>query len=176
MILIGDVVDMNQNIKLLDKVLNQLKEDRKMYLPEELDNIVFLDFDGVLNLDIVNYTGNANSRIPMKNLNKICLDYNFSIVVISSWRSSLNYRELLYESGLDSRIKILGATEVLGKSKEIEIIEYLENHNNINKFIVLDDGDFDELEPYQIQPVFSKGFDDKKYIEAVELIESYKNI
>ena len=155
----------------LERVLKQLEEDRKIYSQEELDNIVFLDFDGVLNLDIVN-SGSGRTKIPMRNLNHLCLDYNFSIVVISSWRSEVNYQELLYESGLDSRIKILGATDVLGTSKEIEIIEYIENHNNINKFIVLDDGCFDELKKYQVQPIFYKGFDDEKYIEAVELIES----
>ena len=154
----------------LDKVLKQLKKNRNNYFSGELNNIVFLDFDGVLNLDINNYTGNFKAKKPIANLNKFCKENEFKIVVISSWRKSLNYKEILYESGLDKQIEILGATDVLEKDRESEVIDYLEKHQNINKFIILDDGDFFELKKYQIQTVFEKGFDDKKYQEACELI------
>lgn len=46
----------------LDKVLKQLKKSRNNYFSGELNNIVFLDFDGVLNLDINNYTGNFKDK------------------------------------------------------------------------------------------------------------------
>lgn len=156
----------------LDITLKQIIKNRKNYFSGELNNIVFLDFDGVLNLDINNYSGNLNAKIPMKNLNRFCLENEFKIVVISSWRKSLNYKELLYESGLDSRIEILGATKVLETDRETEVIDYLEKHNNINKFIILDDGDFWELKRFHIQTVFSKGFDDAKYEEAINLIKN----
>ena len=39
------------------------------------------------------------------------------------------------------------------------MIDYLEKHQNINKFIILDDGNFYELKKYQIQTIFEKGFD-----------------
>ena len=91
----------------LDKVLKQIKKSRNNYFSGELNNIVFLDFDGVLNLDINNYTGNFKAKEPIENLNKFCLENEFKIVVISSWRKSLNYMEILYESGLDRRIEIL---------------------------------------------------------------------
>ena len=154
----------------LDNVLKQITKNRNTYFSGELNNILFLDFDGVLNLDINNYSGNLYAKIPMKNLNKFCLENEFKIVVISSWRKSLNYKEILYESGLDTRIEILGATDVLEKDRESEVIDYLEKHQNINKFIILDDGDFFELKKYQVQTVFEKGFDNKKYLEACELI------
>ena len=38
----------------LEKILNKIKKDRTKYFSGELDNILFLDFDGVLNLDINN--------------------------------------------------------------------------------------------------------------------------
>ena len=98
----------------------------------------------------------------MKNLNKFCLENNFKIVVISSWRKSLNYKELLYESGLNENIEILGATENLEKDRESEIIDYLERNTNVYKFIILDDGRFNELSKYQVRTVFEKGFDNKK--------------
>mgnify|MGYP006886284728 CR=1 FL=1 len=158
----------------LDKVLKQIKKSRNNYFSGELNNIVFLDFDGVLNLDINNYTGNFKAKEPIENLNKFCLENEFKIVVISSWRKSLNYMEILYESGLDRRIEILGATETLEKDRETEVIDYLEKHQNINKFIILDDGNFYELKKYQIQTIFEKGFDNKKYQEAIELIKTIK--
>lgn len=155
----------------VDVILKQIEKNRNKYFSGELNNILFLDFDGVLNLDINNYSGNMYAEIPMKNLNRFCLENEFCIVVISSWRKSLNYKELLYESGLNERIKILGATEVLEKDRESEIIDYLEKHNNVNKFIILDDGNFWDLKRFQVQTVFSKGFDDGKYEEAVNLIK-----
>ena len=158
----------------LDKVLKQIKKSRNNYFSGELNNIVFLDFDGVLNLDINNYTGNFKAKEPIENLNKFCLENEFKIVVISSWRKSLNYMEIIYESGLDRRIEILGATETLEKDRETEVIDYLEKHQNINKFIILDDGNFYELKKYQIQTIFEKGFDNKKYQEAIELIKTIK--
>lgn len=154
----------------LDKVLKQIKKNRNNYFSGELNNIVFLDFDGVLNLDITNYTGNFKAKEPIANLNKFCLEKEFKIVVISSWRKSLNYKEILYESGLDKQIEILGATDILEKDRESEVIDYLEKHQNTNKFIILDDGDFFELSKYQVQTVFEKGFDDRKYREACDLI------
>ncbi len=157
----------------LEKTLKKLIKERDQYFSGELDNIVFLDFDGVLNLDINNYTGNFNAKIPMKNLNEFCLNQDFKIVVISSWRKSLNYKEILYESGLNPNIKILGATKTLEKDRESEVIDYLENHTNVNKFIILDDGDFNELTKFQVKTVFSNGFDDKKYQEALDLITKY---
>ena len=153
----------------LDQVLKQLNKSRNNYFSGELNNIVFLDFDGVLNLDINNDTGGFKAKEPIDNLNKFCLENEFKIVVISSWRKSLNYKEILYESGLDKKIEILGATDVLEKDRESEVIDYLEKHQNTNKFIILDDGDYFELKKYQVQTVFEKGFDDKKYQEACEL-------
>ena len=154
----------------LAKVLKKLKKNRNNYFSGELDNVVFLDFDGVLNLDINNYTERFKDKEPMNNLNKFCLENNFKIVVISSWRKSLSYKEVLYKSGLDERIKILGATAILEKDRESEVIDYLERNNNINKFIILDDGNFNELSKYQVKTVFEKGFDNNKYLEAIELI------
>ena len=154
----------------LEKVLHKIKKDRTKYFSGEINNILFLDFDGVLNLDINNYNGNFKATIPMKNLNKFCIENEFKIVVISSWRKSSNYKEILYESGLNKKIHILGATENLERDRESEIIDYLEKNTNVNNFIILDDGDFNELSKYQVKTIFRNGFDDSKYDEAVKLL------
>mgnify|MGYP004464315639 FL=1 len=82
-------------------------KNRKNYFSGKLNNIIFLDFDGVINLDINNYTGPFNNKEQMENLNRFCLKYNFKIVVRSSWRKNLNYKDVLYKSGLDKRIEVL---------------------------------------------------------------------
>ena len=156
----------------LEKVLKKIIKERNNYFSGELNNIVFLDFDGVLNLDINNYTGNFKAKIPIENLNKFCIENEFKIVVISSWRKTLNYKEILYDSGLDPNIKIIGATKSLNTDRETEIIDYLENNLNINKFIILDDGDFNELSKFHIKTIFTNGFDNKKFEEANNLINS----
>ena len=106
----------------------------------------------------------------MENLNRFCIKYNFKIVVRSSWRKNLNYKDVLYKSGLDKRIEVLWATETLEKDRKSEIIQYLENHNNISKFVIIDDGNFNELRKYLVQTLFEKGFDNEKYNEAIKLI------
>lgn len=158
----------------LEKVLKQLKKNRNNYFSGELNNIVFLDFDGVINLDVNNYTGPFNDKKQMKNLNKFCIENNFKIVVISSWRKYSNYKEILYNSGLNRNISIIGSTEVLEKDRESEIIDYLGKNNNINKFIILDDGKFNELSRFQIKTNFNEGFNDEKYKEANILINKIK--
>ena len=138
----------------------------------ELCNIVFLDFDGVLNLNIYDFTENIKAKEPIINLNKFCLENEFKIVVISSWRKSIDCKALLYKSGLDERIEVIGATDILGREREAEVIDYLEKHQNINKFIIIDDGEFDKLKKYQIQTKYENGFDKEKYQEACELIKN----
>lgn len=158
------------NKSKLDKVLKEIKSNRINYFSDELNNIVFLDFDGVINLDSNNFTGPFNDKEQMNNLNKFCIENNFKIVVISSWRKYSNYKEILYNSGLDKKIRIIGATKVLEKDRESEIIQWLKENLNTNKFIILDDGNFNELSKYQVKTESNKGFDKLKYDEAMKLI------
>lgn len=58
------------NRSKLKKVLNLLIKNRKNYFSGELNNIIFLDFDGVINLDINHYTGAFNNKEQMENLNR----------------------------------------------------------------------------------------------------------
>ena len=163
--------------KNIDKILKQNKKKRIKELSDELDNVVFLDFDGVINLDLNNYSGPFNNKELIDNLNKFCLENNFKIVVISSWRKYSNYKDILYKSGLDKRVEILGSTDNLEKDREKEVIDYLKKHIYIDKFIILDDKPFNELKKYQIQTDMDNGFNKEKYEEAINLIKEdyYEN-
>ena len=163
--------------KNIDKILKQNKKKRIKELSDELDNVVFLDFDGVINLDLNNYSGPFNNKELIDNLNKLCLENNFKIVVISSWRKYSNYKDILYKSGLNKKIEILGCTDNLEKDREQEVIEYLKKHIYIDKFIILDDKPFNELRKIQIQTDMDNGFNKEKYEEAINLIKEdyYEN-
>ena len=55
----------------LDKVLKQIKKSRNNYFSGELNNIVFLDFDGVLNLDINNLISISRHQLLVLNGNNL---------------------------------------------------------------------------------------------------------
>lgn len=136
----------------------------------DLDNVVFLDFDGVINIKPHDFDGTFKNQDAIYYLNKLCLETGFKIVVCSSWRNHMDYKEFLYNSGLDKSIEILGKTGSSYHGKEFEIKKYLDEHL-INKFIVIDDAYFSgEMAPYHIQTAPSLGFTENKYKEALEKI------
>lgn len=161
--------------KSLKEILETARKSRSDYLNEDdLQNILFLDFDGVVNISL-------NPRSPlcfdercMNNVNKLCHRFNLKIVVISSWKRQYKYKEILYNQGLDKDIEVIGKTDDLNGPREDEVKKYLEDNIYIDKFIILDDAFFNELTPYQIKPTFAVGFDQKKYQEAVKLLENQK--
>lgn len=126
--------------------------------------VVFLDIDGVVNTLMISkepfhYEGRSSierdgfyydlcspsdgrvSNIQALTwLEKICKDYNLSIVLSSTWR--FHYEEAceaLYNSGLSKDIKIVGATPRLGTRRGIEIQAYLDEHPEVEDFIIIDD-------------------------------------
>ena len=112
-------------------------------------NIVFLDYDGVVNTPIWDpETGNCRYGQPWDNkvnnyqacqwLSEFCEKYNYDIVVTSTWRIGDNYIDCLYNGGLRKTVKVLGRTVRLNNRAE-EIMDYLKNHKDINKFIIVDD-------------------------------------
>ena len=157
----------NNKIK---KLLKKNKRKRIKELSDNLDNIIFLDFDGVINLDSDNYNGPFKNNKLIKNISNLCINNNFKIVVISSWRKYSNYKDILYNSGLNKKVEILGCTNNLEKDRESEIIEYIKEHLYINKFIIIDDMPFNLLKAYQVQTDYNSGFNDEKYDEAINLI------
>ena len=136
----------------------------------ELDNVVFLDFDGVINIKSDNFSGTFENPDAIYYLNKLCNETGFKIVVCSSWRNHMDYKEFLYNSGLDKNIEILGKTGTSHYGKEFEIKNYLDEHL-VGKFIVIDDAYFSgEMAPYHVQTAPTLGFTENKYLEALQKI------
>ena len=60
----------------INRLIKKNKRKRIKELSDNLDNIVFLDFDGVINLDLNNYSGPFKNEKLIKNINMLCLNYN----------------------------------------------------------------------------------------------------
>lgn len=134
-------------------------------------NIIFLDYDGVVNTLIFNETDNyaepnfnypsmekVNNHQAVCWLNKLCRETNAKIVVTSTWRLHDNYKECLYNGGLQESIEILGRTPYLlskGKKRGDEIQAWIDKHSEdieIDKFVILDDDtDMKHLKKYLVK-------------------------
>lgn len=118
-------------------------------------NVVFLDFDGVVNIPYwskdengklscsYNYPsdGTVNSYQAIQWVSEFCEKYSYNVVVSSTWRlGSFDYRKCLYDSGLRENIKVMGATPSLrDKQRGDEITQYLKEHPEIKNYLIFDD-------------------------------------
>ena len=114
-------------------------------------NVIFLDYDGVVNTPMWNAEGTAcsygfpsqckvNNFQAVQWVSEACQRFGYDIVVTSTWRLSSNYKECLIKGGLRSGIEILGRTDHLrGVCRGAEIKKYLEEHPEINYYIIVDD-------------------------------------
>ena len=138
-----------------------------------MQNIVFLDYDGVINTLIISrkpfgfkdrtdinrdgfyYDIASPSEKRVSNLQavcwleKICRDNNANIVISSVWRRG-HYEEAieaLYNAGLSKDIKVVGRTPTTPSNhRGTEIKMYLDTHPEIDNFIILDDDA--DMEPF----------------------------
>ena len=140
------------------------------------ERIIFLDYDGVINIDPSNFNGYFDNPEAIRFLNKLCKDFEFEIVVTSSWRQHPEYKNFLYDSGLYKEINIIGGTEISNQGREFEIKNYLNNHPEIEEYLIIDDAFLPgELCRHLIQTTFTKGFNENKYKEALSKMESLYN-
>lgn len=140
------------------------------------ENILFLDYDGVINIEPDNFSGYLENPEAIYYINKLCLDNNFKIVVTSSWKTHPRYIELLHNAGLDDRIDIIGCTDTTFKNREFEIKSFLNDHPGIDKYIIIDDADFSpEFNDHLVQTAFRIGFNKLKYEEAINKISKMSN-
>lgn len=159
-------------------------------------NRVFLDIDGVINTIILhkyrhpfrNYIslkdggyvdlclpgqGRVSNKQAVLWLNKICNEGDADIVITSSWRIGhpLNdIKKALYRSGLDRKIKIIGATKVLGR-RDAEILQWISSHY-CDKYVVLDDdcADLTRVEKNLVRTDSNVGITYNEYKEAIEIL------
>lgn len=148
-------------------------------------NVVFLDYDGVVNTPIWSSDGSecrfnhpednkVNNFQAVQWLSKFCIKYNYSIVVTSTWRRHSNYKECLINGGLNQGIDILGKTPHFDDcSRHTEIETYLTAHPEIDKYIIIDDdGDMGNLSNYLVKCDTVVGFT----LNEFKLAENIHNI
>ncbi len=140
------------------------------------ERIIFLDYDGVINIDPTNFNGEFDNPEAIRFLNRLCNDFDFEIVVTSSWRQHPDYQNFLYDSGLHKEINIIGGTEISNQGREFEIRNYLDDHPEIEEYLIIDDAFLPgELCRHLIQTTFTKGFNENKYNEALLKMEALYN-
>lgn len=154
------------------------------------NNIIFLDFDGVVNTIYYRYYKRfkkyqmryatsadkiVNNRQAIQWLNELYDKYPYDIVVTSTWRLHSNCIQILYNSGLNKKIKIIGYTPHLeGKTRGEEIKKWIEDNNyiNFNNFIILDDDtDMGDLDKYLIKCDPYLGFTIYEFNKCIDFFE-----
>lgn len=149
-------------------------------------NVVFLDYDGVVNTPIwsddgevcrFNYPSDnkVNNFQAVQWVSEFCKEFGYSIVVTSTWRLSKNYKECLINGGLRKGIEILGRTESISNaSRGAEIKAYLDAHPEIEKFLIFDDeNDVGILSNHLILCPLANGFGMDEYGLASEMHKEY---
>jgi hypothetical protein len=113
--------------------------------------IVFLDYDGVVNTPMWNAEGThcsygwakqgkVNNFQAVQWLSEACQKFGYDIVVSSTWRMWDNYKECLINGGLREGIEVLGKTpEIRTQCRGFEIKTYLEEHPEIQYYVIVDD-------------------------------------
>ena len=131
------------------------------------DNIIFLDFDGVINTKDDDFSGEVINHDAVYYVNKLCLENNFKIVVCSSWRHRQDYKDFLHGAGISKEIEILGKTDLSISGREAEIKDYINTHD-IGKYLIIDDAYLNpDLKDHHVQPASRIGFTENKYEEAL---------
>ena len=126
-------------------------------------NVIFLDFDGVIDT----YKGNSDEYMEskIKLLSSICKEFDCKVVISSSRKEVIDEKTIEVKEDIKwiknilnwmkkYGIECIGITPTIGKQvseyhympiwKEYEIITYIKNHPEIKHFCVLDD---DDLQP-----------------------------
>ena len=122
------------------------------------ERILFLDFDGVINTPMwdekercftsnMPHHGCVNNRVAVRWVSQFCRNFGFSVVVTSDWRLNDNWRQCLLNGGFDPKVPILGKTDDLWSPKlthcrSREIQKWLDEHDSVEMFIIVDDDDY----------------------------------
>jgi len=156
-------------------------------------NIIFLDFDGVINTVHNNTKDAIEKRISI--LSDICKENDCSIVIEASIKNMIDDKTLktdvewvkeIFQLFKKYNIKCVGRTPEIGRNlssntytsiwKEDEIRVYLFNHPEIDHFVIIDDddlsprnSDLNTLRNHLVTTIF---YSEK--IEEEGLLEKYK--
>ena len=148
-------------------------------------NLVFLDYDGVVNTLMFfpneekpryYYADDnmVNNYQACRWISKLCKETNSKIVVTSTWRECDNYKECLYNGGLDRSVEIIGKTGELNfeRGRGAEIYDFIKNFKEpIEHMVIIDDAeDMDMYIPYLVKCDPFIGFTIIEYTKAVKIL------
>ena len=123
-------------------------------------NIIFLDFDGVIDTNY--YKSDEQMEEKIRILSDICHEYDCKVVIEASAKDAINEETLeidkdstwiikIFEWFKKYNIKCIGRTPNVSKGngismwKEDEIIEYLLSHPEIEHYCIIDDDDLTDM-------------------------------
>lgn len=151
--------------------------------------IIFLDFDGVVETifwerDIDgSYTLNGlknsherylNNKQAIGWLNRLYQEIPYDVVVSSTWRMSMDIKELqdlLIRSGFNKNIKVIGKTPLLHQQRGVEIQEWIDINHFKGKFIIIDDdSDMCHLIKHLVRTDCMLGFTIYDYNKALNML------
>lgn len=141
--------------------------------------VIFLDFDGVITT--LESRWNIDSE-KCKLVKRICDETGAKIVISSSWRkSNLEYTMkqfskesfLLYDYVIDvtKRLSISGSASIT-IPRGVEILEYIESHDSITNYVILDD-DIDMLlwqRNHFVHTSTYEGINEKNVEQAIKIL------
>lgn len=146
--------------------------------------ILFLDFDGVLN--IPGHYGKS-MFVPeyLARLEKIAIDHDLKIVISSSWRETFkleDIRDFFSENSLPERI--IGCTPVVAQNKwppyireirQLECQKWMDDNNYTGLWVAIDDDKriFEDRCTNLVETEFKYGLNEEA---GVKLIEKIKQI
>ena len=150
-------------------------------------NVIFLDYDGVVNTPMWNEDGTqcsygfpkqgkVNNFQAVQWVSEFCQKYHYSIVVSSTWRMDDNYKECLINGGLRDGIEILGKTKILHKTRGVEIEQYLKEHPEVDNYLIFDDEEdfFDYQYAHLVLTDDTVGFMMNDFKEAAKLHRKFE--
>lgn len=154
-------------------------------------NVLFLDYDGVVNNPLWykradkwfnNYSYPQDNKVndiqAVQWVSEFCEKYNYSIVIISTWRFEDNYKECLINGGLRDSINIIGKTPYIWNGcRGDEISQWLKEHPEVDNFIIFDDeSNMGDLVDHLVLCKSSAGFREEEYLEAERLHLRFQNL
>lgn len=147
-------------------------------------NVIFLDYDGVVNTPIWSFRAGkwictyatpsdnkVNNEQAVQWLSEFCEKYGYSIVVSSTWRFDDNYKDCLRNAGLRNSIQIIGRTPYVSCGhRGDEIGKWLSEHPEVNKYLIFDDEtDMLQHKSHLVKCDTTRGFGLKELQEAESL-------
>jgi hypothetical protein len=166
----------------IEKEIYGMVHTFKQKNPGKQKNLLFLDFDGVINGPGF-HVGKTKSVLfdkmvmlyhtdAVKRLNQIANEFQTDIIISSSWRHiGLEYcRHYLYEAGIDETVPIIDTTgRDIPYHRWREIMNWLRLHPSFTNFVILDDLEMSVLSNYHVRTSFNTGLSEEKADEVRKL-------